>query len=397
MKNATLACAALLAAAGACDAEAQVSIQTLPGAWHSCNQVMVSSNSDHVWQIDLSYKYVGKLSDGAPWEHAHVTPITVYPRATYHFLGSGLLDCSKGARLAFSWTGFDFTARAEEQERRTEESRKGVIRGYLEREEEVKRQNERLTQEREAKVEARRQAERDRKAESERVAESAREMQRRVEADRLANERALMNSDPECRALTMEGFRFCQRQKAEERVQRDAAAARDREIENAKRQVDQTSADAAAKAVRDMEANNCAYGAGLPASIPYPKVNTNNERYLADIKRVDAMNAAAQENFHRQVKAASDACEARKAGRQADLQTQAREQAARQQRELAQQQERQRMQAEQRQRLQAQQKAQADLQAAIQEGKKTVNEAERGTQTMKGENADLMNLINKMK
>jgi hypothetical protein len=55
------------------------------------------------------------------------------------------------------------------------------------------------------------------------------------------------------------------------------------------------------------------------------------------------------------------------------------------------------IQAQQQQRLQAQQKARADLDAAIQEGKKTVNQAETATQTMKNDNADLMDMINRLK
>jgi len=48
-------------------------------------------------------------------------------------------------------------------------------------------------------------------------------------------------------------------------------------------------------------------------------------------------------------------------------------------------------------RLQTQQKAQADLDAAIQEGRNTVGAAVNTTQTMQNDNASLMNMINNMK
>ena len=68
-----------------------------------------------------------------------------------------------------------------------------------------------------------------------------------------------------------------------------------------------------------------------------------------------------------------------------------------QQQPLLQQQEALRLQDEQQKRLLAQQKAWADLDAAIQQGKKTVGEAENNTQNLKNDNADLMNLLNKIK
>lgn len=54
-------------------------------------------------------------------------------------------------------------------------------------------------------------------------------------------------------------------------------------------------------------------------------------------------------------------------------------------------------QAEQQRRFLAQQQVQADLNAAIQRGKTTLNEAARDAQNMQNDNADLMNLINRMK
>ena len=138
-----------------------------------------------------------------------------------------------------------------------------------------------------------------------------------------------------------------------------------------------------------MEANNCAFAAGLTTLIPYPTVNTNNAQYQADIKRIDALNFEAQQRFFRETKAASDACDARRAGNAAIQQQQ--------QQQLLQQQQALRVQAEQQKRLLAQQKAQADLNAAIQEGKKTVGEAVKNTQTLKNGNENLMDLINNMK
>lgn len=216
--------------------------------------------------------------------------------------------------------------------------------------------------------------------------------------------------------------------------QQAVADAHQREIDAAAQQLDQESSERVAKVTRDMEANNCGYSAGAPR-IPYPTVNTNQAQYLAEIKRIDALNYETQQKFFRETEAASDACRARKAknpceaaeievqrsqrdlerqypsGQLNQAQTNQRAQARAQWEQWKKakmleagcaatnnkQQETLQIQAQQQRRLQAQQKARSDLDAAILEGKKTVNQAETNTQIMKNDNADLMDRINRLK
>lgn len=375
---------------------AQISIQVMTDPKDNCKQVMVSSQSNHVWQIDLSYKYVGKTSDGTPWDHAFTIPITVSPQANYHWVGSGLVDCNQRYEFNYSWTGYDATARAEQEAKRIDDSRKEVIRKYLEHEEEVKRQNEEFKRKKEAEAEARRQAELDRKRKVLQQQQYMKELEAKSRNDRLV---AYRNASPEnARCLISEpaDIARCEQAKArerDERLKQEADALQARKQQEAERvataNVEQASIDGVARAARDMEANNCAFAAGLTTLIPYPTVNTNNAQYQADIKRIDALNFEAQQRFFRETKAASDACDARRAGNAAIQQQQ--------QQQLLQQQQALRVQAEQQKRLLAQQKAQADLNAAIQEGKKTVGEAVKNTQTLKNGNENLMDLINNMK
>lgn len=112
----------------------------------------------------------------------------------------------------------------------------------------------------------------------------------------------------------------CEEWKAAERarvreaaIQQEAAAARQAEIDAALLRQARASSEGVARATRDMEANDCSYGAMLPYLIPYPTVNTNDAQHQAEIKRIDALNLAAQEKFFRETKMASDACDARKA------------------------------------------------------------------------------------
>ena len=381
---------------GASAAAAQVSIQALPDPKDGCQQLMISSNSNHVWQIEVSYKYVGQLSDGQPWEHSFVIPVTVYPQASYHWASAGIMDCKRPYTFKSSWTGYDATARAEAEAKRIDDSRKEVIRNYLEREEQVKRQNEEFKRKKEAEAEARRQAELDRKQHALQQQQYMKELEAKSRNDRLV---AYRNASPEnarCIINDQADIANCEKWKArerEEKIRGDAEAFRaqqQRDIETrAAADMERASAEGVEKAKRDMEANNCAYGAGLPNRIPYPTVNTNNAQYQADIKRIDALNFEAQQKFFRETKTASDACDARRAGKAAVQQQQ--------QQQLLQQQKAQQLQAEQQKRLLAQQKAQADLNAAIQEGKKTVGEAAKNTQMLKDGNASLMDLINNMK
>lgn len=216
--------------------------------------------------------------------------------------------------------------------------------------------------------------------------------QEKQKRDRLEAYRRASPENARCIINEPADITRCEQWKAQEKSaqqQRDAAAARMREIEAARGGVERAGVDAVAKASRDMEANNCAYAAALPDRIPYPKTNTNNAQYQAEVKRIDALNWEIQQKFHRDVKAASDACDARR-GRATAVQPN-------QQYQIQQQQEAQRIQAEQQRQYEARQRALADLEVQVQRGQQTVNDAAANTRSMQNDNANLQDMINRMK
>ena len=234
----------------------------------------------------------------------------------------------------------------------------------------------------------RRHAELDRKQKALQQQQDMKALEEKWRNDRILAYRKASPENERCIINDQADIANCEKWKArmrEEKNRSDAEVLRaqqQRDTETlAAADMERAYAGALDKAKRDMDANNCAFAAGVPARIPYPTVNTNNAQHQADIKRIDALNYEAAQKFFRETQAASDACDARKASRNAV-----------QQQQLQQQQW-----AEQQKRLLAQQKAQADLNAAIQEGMKATAAAANDTQKLKNNNASLMDMINNMK
>ncbi len=368
-----------------------ISIQELNGAPFSCKQIMISNSSDHLWKIEVPYKYVGKnkpVHGGSDVEWGGMEYIDVYPGANYRTLFSGPVDCEQQFELAYSWKGYDITAREKNVAKKYEEEREArnqeILRKNREHEQEIKRkEQEKIDEANRKKAE-----EAAKKLEYQQKLQKIKEQQAKSEYDRFEAYRSANESV--CGAMIMQSdyVAACERRKAihnDEQIREQAATARVREVDAARQRVEQDSNAEVARLTNVMEANNCSYGGGLSSQIPYPAWTSamgSQEEYAAERKRIDALNWEAQQKFFRATKAASDACDARRANKHA----------IEQQREEAL-----RLQAEQERRLLAQKKARADLDAAIQEGKKTISEAENNTQTMQNDNADLMNLINNIK
>ncbi|MBY0265937.1 MAG: hypothetical protein K2W84_05955 [Burkholderiales bacterium] len=251
------------------------------------------------------------------------------------------------------------------------------------------RQKEQARQEEIRKREAEALANKQRAEQQQRDFQALQEKQKR---DRLEAYRRASPENARCIIGSQADIDQCERWKAQEkaeRLKRDQETARAREIEDAGKRQQRAVTAGVANTTRDIEANNCAYAAAPPARIPYPNVNNNNAQYQAEIKRIDALNWEAEQRFHREVKAASDACDARRGKTPKVPQNQTHQQ-QRQQEAL-------RIQAEQQQRFEARQRALADLDVQVQRGQQTVNEAAGNTRSIQNENANLQDMINRMK
>jgi hypothetical protein len=346
---------------------------------------MISSTDNHVWNINISYKYIGKTSDGTPWEHEFEIPVTVNSSTQYYYPSSGIIDCNKGAQFFYTWKGYDATAKQEADARAHEESGKEIIRGLLESEAQVRQENERRQRQIEAKAEARRQEDLARQEELNRSKRALENLQKQKEAYQAERERAIIQADPDpqCRmAIDLAGLQACRKSRAIEKQFEISRAAREAEVAAAANRMQEASRAEIERASQAMEANNCSFSAGFPATIPYPKINSNEAAYRAEVKRADELNAAAQKDFWAKIKSASDACDARKSAK-----------AAAQLRERQQLQEA----AQREQQLEAQRKARAELDRAVQNGKQTLSDTQNKTQAIQNSNAELLEFLKQMK
>ena len=218
----------------------------------------------------------------------------------------------------------------------------------------------------------------------------------------IINERADIQRCEESNARILEESRQLETKslqaKREEEAKQIAAARQAAQFKESDELYERTRADpcaVAAEQARRMPQHQQQYQQQLAPLRPYPAGATAEQRIAIDrenaaIKQSNASRSLQNAQMQAQWQQGQSALEAMCASTKSQPQ-------AIQQQPLLQQQEALRLQDEQQKRLLAQQKAWADLDAAIQQGKKTVGEAENNTQNLKNDNADLMNLINKIK
>ena len=390
----------------ASSALAQITIQEMDGAPYSCKQLMISNSSDHLWKIEVPYKYVGRsdprlgkradepLGEGNVAEWGGTEYVDVYPGANYRSLFNGPVDCKQHYDLRYSWKGYDFTGREEAAAKKDADERDARNRAIEQRNREYQDELKRKEQ---AKIDEanRKKAE---QAENKRLQEQRmleiKQQQAKAESDYLYAYRHASSDNERCIIRERADIAACEQFKVrlnEERAQEAAAAQRQRDVDAAQQKVDQDSNDNVARLTSYMEAHDCSFSGGLNSTIPYPTMTSgmSQQQYQAEKKRIDALNWEAQQKFFRDVKTASDACDARHAGERA-LKKQ-------QEQDLLRQQEAARQQAIQAKRLAAQQKARADLDVALQKGKKVIDEAATTNKKIENENDELERLINNMK
>lgn len=357
-----------------------VRITSEPSLSGSCGRdlvVAVTDGNQHFVMIDYTY-------------HGIFNPLGLVMPVRTRETRSGVLNVSVGkftyagelTRLSTDTMGLDCAYGSDFMFRAAQENVSQQQRDYQEklRQKEQARLDEIKKREEEALANKRRaeQQQRDFKASQERMKMDRLEAYRRASPE---NARCIINEPADIAKCEQ----WKAREKAEQ-LQRDQAAIRSSEIEAANARQKEAGAAGVAKAAREMESNNCTYAAAPPARIPYPAFNNNEAQYRAEVKRIDALNWEAEQNFLSEVRAAGDACDARRRGA-GDWQ----------QRQQQQQQEALRIQAEQQRQNAARQRALADLEVQVQRGQQTVNDAAANTRGMQNDNANLQDMINRMK
>ena len=279
---------------------AQVNVQLIPFA-NGCKGAVIYNNTNHVLVITLNYIYEGQ---GGSYYSGQTVPYRVNPRSNYteHWLFNGPVDCAKPYSVRPpNVTYIDLT----EQEQAAQKKQ----------DEEARKRNEEAQAQRDAAEALRRQKEQERlaaikreKEERERGAAAFKRLQEEAAAKRLADYRKASPENAQCIINEPADIARCEQWKARmraEKQQEDAAASRQREIDASRQRTELASVEGVARAARDMEMNNCSYGAGAP-TIPVPANATEAER-----KRIDAMNWEISQKFFRETQAASDACDLR--------------------------------------------------------------------------------------
>ncbi len=385
---------------------AQITIQEMDGAPYSCKQLMISNSSDHLWKIEVPYKYVGKgdprvgkradepLGEGSFAEWGSTEYVDVYPGANYRSLFNGPVDCKQHYDLRYSWKGYDFTGREEAAAKQAAAEQEARNRAIQDRNREYQDELKRKEQARidEANRKKAEQAE-NKRLQEQRLLE-IKQQQVKAESDYLYAYRHASPDNERCIIRERADITACEQFKVrlnEERARDAAAVQRQHDVDAARQKVEQDSNENVARLTSYMEAHDCSFGGGLNSSIPYPSMTSgmSQQQYQAEKKRIDALNWEAQQKFFSDLKTASDACDARHAGERA-LKKQ-------QEQELLRQQEAARQQAIQAKRLAAQQKARADLDVALQKGKKVIDEAAMENKRIENENDELEKMINNMK
>ena len=371
---------------------AQINIQIVVGSTSPgigiCRQAMISNNSDHVWKIRIDYYMNGHYTPyadakvGDPATYQHYVEVISYPGTSYEVLPSGLLDCSQPINLTNNWKGTDLTALGEENKRKRDEYNNEQERKRQEREEERRRKQQAEIDERNRK----KAEELERQRDNEEKLRQIKLQQQQQEAEYLRAYRQASPENATCIINERADIAACERSKElrrEERARQQALDQFKKDIDASRQRAEQEGDARVEQLSSQMEANNCSYATGAP-SIAYPpqKPGMTNAEYTAELKRIDRLNYDLSIKYFEKTKAASNACDARLA-RERERERRA-EEARRQAEEEA-------------RRLEAQRKARADLDAAIERGKVTVNEAENTTNTMKNDNSELYNLINNMK
>lgn len=185
--------------------------QTITGS-DNCKNILFTNNTDHIWQVNYTYHYKGKMSDGTDHTYDWFAGVEIYPRSTAkatigESLGAGLIDCNKIEEFTWTSTDYDETARREAVEREAREKTEAVIRAELERQAEVKRKSDEYQRQREAEAAARAAKEAERVAKAE-ANKRAMEDNRRQAAIREDDRRsAQMNAgDPRCRFFDWENY-----------------------------------------------------------------------------------------------------------------------------------------------------------------------------------------------
>lgn len=199
-------------------------------ATNRCQDLRVTNTSDHLWEVVIPYYYIGTTASGVPERHEFQATVRVGPKSTAHmWTSTGLIDCTKDYKFDYprQWHAVDITAREIEARRRVDQSRADVIQSILDREADVKRQNDAFRRQQEAEAEARRVAAANRQAEQDRAQLAMQKIQQQQQQYRLDGQRAVIdNGDARCRSsIDYEGYLLCMRTvEASDEEQRRRAA-----------------------------------------------------------------------------------------------------------------------------------------------------------------------------
>lgn len=192
----------------------QISVEIVP-ATDNCKQLHITNTSDHVWEVRIPYYYRGTTNTGSSLTHEFFVNVQVAPRSfTRAWPTPGSVDCAKPYEFRYlRWDGIDITARDAEARRRVDQSRADVIQSILDREADVKRQNDAFRRQQEAEAEARRVAAANRQSEQDRVQAAMQKIQQQQQQYRLDGQRAAIdNGDARCRSsIDYEGYLLCMR------------------------------------------------------------------------------------------------------------------------------------------------------------------------------------------
>jgi hypothetical protein len=303
------------------------------------------------------------------------------------------------------------------QEKERTERQSEVIIDIIRRNEEIRRQNEEFERRKAAEIQARRDAVVREREEREARARQLRARIEQEEIARLKREREIINRSPECRSsvMTLPELQECKRRVEKERFEKGIANTRAKAggefIDAAERQLARDVDDAVARATLFMETHNCGYGENNPPPIQnLSPSGPADQQVVSDLNsRINRINALQHDRFIRALRDASDDCEHRKragalrAGTKdailapatltpvttppsttpvmtppSTLKAPV-------------------MSADEKRRLQVQQKARTDLDAAIQRGQGTIDQAAAAAKDTKDGNARLKDLVDKIR